>query len=45
MENDIESDRDGIVKKIAVTKGDSVYEGDTHLYYQFKRTLYEFKTY
>jgi biotin carboxyl carrier protein len=31
MENDIESDRDGIVKKIAVTKGDSVYEGDTLL--------------
>lgn len=29
MENDIEADRDGIVKQIPVSKGDSVYEGDT----------------
>ncbi len=29
MENDIEADRDGIVKQIPISKGDSVYEGDT----------------
>lgn len=31
MENNIESDKDGIVKSINVTKGDSIYEGDTLL--------------
>jgi biotin carboxyl carrier protein len=29
MENNIESDKDGIVKSINVTKGDGIYEGDT----------------
>ncbi|MBP7102991.1 MAG: biotin/lipoyl-binding protein [Bacteroidales bacterium] len=28
MENNIESDKDGIVKSVNVTKGDSTYEGD-----------------
>ena len=29
MENNIESDKDGVVKSINVTKGDGIYEGDT----------------
>ncbi len=29
MENNIVSEKDGIVKSIEITKGDSIYEGDT----------------